>query len=66
VNLSIGCITPPIGTSLYAVAAVAKMPVEHLIRAVTPFILLEILVLMLITFVPSLSLTLPRLLGLHV
>lgn len=66
VNLSIGCITPPVGTSLYAVAAVAKLPVEHLIRAVAPFILLEILVLMLITFVPPLSLTLPRLLGLHV
>jgi tripartite ATP-independent transporter DctM subunit len=66
VNLSIGCITPPVGTSLYAVAAVAKLPVEHLIRAVVPFILLEILVLMLITFVPPLSLTLPRLLGLHV
>jgi TRAP-type C4-dicarboxylate transport system permease large subunit len=45
---------------------VAKLPVEHLIRAVVPFILLEILVLMLITFVPPLSLTLPRLLGLHV
>jgi C4-dicarboxylate transporter DctM subunit len=66
VNLSIGCITPPIGTSLYAVAAVAKMPVEHLIRAVAPFILLEIAILLFITFFPSLSLTLPRLLGLHV
>lgn len=66
VNLSIGCITPPVGTSLYAVAAVARLPVEHLIRAVAPFILLEILVLMLITFVPPLSLLLPRLLGLHV
>ena len=66
VNLSIGCITPPIGTSLYAVAAVARMPVEHLIRAVAPFILLEIVVLLLITFVPHLSLMLPRLLGLHV
>jgi TRAP-type C4-dicarboxylate transport system permease large subunit len=41
------------------------MPVEHLIRAVAPFILLEILVLLLITFVPPLSLMLPRLLGLH-
>lgn len=66
VNLSIGCITPPIGTSLYAVAAVARMPVEYLIRAVAPFIVLEILVLLLITFVPALSLTLPRLLGVHV
>ena len=66
VNLSIGCITPPIGTSLYAVAAVAKMPVEHLIRAIVPFILVEIGLLLIITFVPSLSLTLPRLLGLHV
>ena len=66
VNLSIGCITPPIGTSLYAVAAVAKMPVEHLIRAIVPFILVEIGLLLIITFVPSLSLTLPRLLGLHI
>jgi tripartite ATP-independent transporter DctM subunit len=65
VNLSIGCITPPIGTSLYAVAAVAQLPVERLIRAVTPFVLVEIGVLLLITYVPSLTLALPWLLGLR-
>ena len=65
VNLSIGCITPPIGTSLYAVAAVARIPVETLARAVAPFIMLEIGVLLLVTYFPFLTLALPTLLSLH-
>jgi tripartite ATP-independent transporter DctM subunit len=65
VNLSIGCITPPVGTSLYAVAAVARLPVEHLIRALMPFLLVEISVLLFITYAPAATLALPRLLGLH-
>jgi TRAP-type C4-dicarboxylate transport system permease large subunit len=64
INITIGCITPPIGTSLYAVAAVARLPVEKLIKAIYPFILGEIVVLAFITYVPFISLTLPKLLGL--
>ena len=65
VNLSIGCITPPVGTSLYAVAAVARIDIESLARAVLPFIALEVCMLLLLAFVPDVTLSLPRLLGLR-
>ena len=65
INISIGCITPPIGTSLYAVASVAQLSVEKLIRAIYPFIIGEIAVLLLITYFPIISLTLPKILGLR-
>jgi len=65
INLTVGCITPPVGTSLYAVAAVARLPVEKLIRAIYPFIIGEIAVLLLITYVPFISLALPKMLGLR-
>jgi C4-dicarboxylate transporter DctM subunit len=63
VNLSIGCITPPVGTSLYAVASVAKIPVERLVKAITPFLISEIFVLFIITYVPIVSLAFPQFLG---
>ena len=65
VNLSIGCITPPIGTSLYAVAAVAHMDIERLAIAIIPFILLEIGILFLLAYVPEITLVLPHFLGLR-
>jgi len=65
VNLSIGCITPPIGTSLYAVATVAKRPVETVAYNLAPFLIVEIVILFLITYFPALSLTLPKFLRLH-
>jgi C4-dicarboxylate transporter DctM subunit len=64
VNLSIGCITPPIGTSLYAVATVAKIPVEKLIRSIYPLIAGEIVILLVITYFPVVSLALPKFFGL--
>jgi C4-dicarboxylate transporter DctM subunit len=65
VNLSIGCITPPVGTSLYAVATVARLKVETVARALLPFLAVEIAVLYLLVFVPELTLAFPRLFGLR-
>ncbi|MFV0492226.1 MAG: TRAP transporter large permease [Pseudorhodobacter sp.] len=61
VNLGIGLVTPPVGNCLYVGAAVAKVPVGRLVWAALPFLLLNILVLMLVTFVPQVSLFLPSL-----
>ncbi len=62
VNLMIGTITPPVGLSLYIAGGIAKISLEQISRAIAPFLLLEIVVLLLITYIPDLALFLPRLL----
>jgi tripartite ATP-independent transporter DctM subunit len=64
VNLTIGLATPPMGLLLFVTASVAREKVENIVRALVPFLALEILVIFIITYFPSLVLTLPRLLGL--
>jgi tripartite ATP-independent transporter DctM subunit len=64
VNLSIGLATPPMGLVLFVTASVARERLENIVRAILPFLAVEIAVLFLITFFPSLVLTLPRWLGL--
>jgi tripartite ATP-independent transporter DctM subunit len=64
VNLTIGLATPPMGLLLFVTASVAKESVENIVKALIPFLAVEILVIFLITYFPSLVLTLPRMLGL--
>jgi tripartite ATP-independent transporter DctM subunit len=63
VNLTIGLLTPPMGLVLFATSAVSGLRVETISRAVIPFLLVEFAVVLLITFVPAIPLTLPRLMG---
>lgn len=63
VNLTVGLLTPPMGLVLFATSAVSGLRVETIARAVMPFLLVEFAVILLITFVPAIPLTLPRLLG---
>lgn len=60
VNLLIGLNTPPVGSGLFLGAAVGKVRLEDLIREVRPFILMEVLVLLLLTYIPFLTTGLPR------
>ncbi len=62
-NLMIGLITPPVGLCLFVVADVAELPLARLIRAILPFFVPLILVLLLITYVPGLVMILPNALG---
>ncbi|OAT77047.1 hypothetical protein A9B99_06960 [Mangrovibacter phragmitis] len=62
-NLAIGTITPPVGSGLYVGASVGRVKVEDVIRPLMPFYAAIIGVLLLITFVPEITLFLPRLLG---
>lgn len=64
VNLTVGLATPPMGLLLFVTASVAKESVERIVKALIPFLAVEILVIFLITYFPSLVLTLPRMLGL--
>ncbi len=63
-NLIVGLITPPYGAALFTGTIVSGLPMEKLTRAMLPFILASISILILITFVPSMVMFLPRLFGL--
>ncbi|RIK85130.1 MAG: TRAP transporter large permease [Hyphomicrobiales bacterium] len=62
-NLTIGLITPPVGALLFVVSSAVKLRVGAIIREMPPFFLAHILVLLLLTFIPSLSTWLPRVSG---
>ena len=62
-NCGIGLLTPPVGAVLFIGSAVAKRPMEKVVKATLPFYLCMILALLLISFVPDISLLLPRLTG---
>ena len=63
VNLIIGLATPPLGVCLFVASDIARISVDRLVAAIWPFLLLEIGVLLLITYVPGLAIALPRLAG---
>ncbi|AZR71967.1 L-dehydroascorbate transporter large permease subunit [Anoxybacter fermentans] len=60
-NLCIGLITPPVGTVLYVTTSISKVKLEKLVKELLPMYLILFIVLMLITYVPSLVLWLPSL-----
>lgn len=60
-NLMIGLSTPPVGTSLFVCAKVADISIERMYKAILPFLIPLIMVLLLITYVPSLVTWLPSL-----
>ena len=62
VNMQIGLVTPPVGLNLFVTAGVAKMSLEDTVKASLPWLGVLLAVLMLITFVPWISLVLPNLL----
>ena len=62
-NCGIGLLTPPVGAVLFIGSAVAKRPMEKVVKATLPFYLCMIVALLLLSFVPSISLWLPRLTG---
>ncbi|EPM58197.1 TRAP dicarboxylate transporter subunit DctM [Pseudomonas syringae pv. actinidiae ICMP 19071] len=59
VNLGIGLITPPVGAVLFVGAAVGKVTIEATVKALLPFYVALFLVLMLVTYIPAISLWLP-------
>ena len=61
-NCGIGLLTPPVGSVLFIGSAVAKLPIEKVVKATVPFYLCMIISLLLITFIPEISLWLPNLL----
>jgi tripartite ATP-independent transporter DctM subunit len=64
VNLGMGLITPPVGGVLFVGAAIAKLPIEQVTKALLPFFGAMLFVLALVTYVPFFSLWLPKVFGL--
>ena len=62
-NLAIGMVTPPMGINLFVAAGMTKIPMLKLARACVPFLIAFIISLMIITFVPALSMALPNAIG---
>lgn len=63
-NLCIGIMTPPVGSVLFVGCSVANVSIEKVIRPLLPFFAVLIIVLFAITYIPALSLILPKLFGL--
>ena len=62
-NLMIGMLTPPFGMAIYTTQSVGKCKMGNLIRQLIPFIAVDMVILVLLTVFPGLSLFLPRLFG---
>ena len=63
VNMEVGMCHPPVGLNLYVASGITKMGITELTKAVWPWLLTMLCFLVLITYVPAISLWLPRTLG---
>jgi len=62
-NLMLGLLTPPVGLLLYVVCGMTKMSLERVVKGVLPFLAVEVVVLLLVTYIEPLSMFLPRYFG---
>jgi C4-dicarboxylate transporter DctM subunit len=62
-NVGLGMITPPVGICLYVACGISGISIEKSLRALMPFMLVMLIALLIISYVPQVTLFLPRLLG---
>ncbi|MBL6930877.1 MAG: TRAP transporter large permease [Rhodospirillales bacterium] len=62
-NLTIGMVTPPVGPVLFVISTVGRLKLEGVSRAIIPFLMAELAILVLVILFPEISTTLPRALG---
>jgi C4-dicarboxylate transporter DctM subunit len=60
-NISLGMITPPFGLDIFVASSTLNKPVLNIIKGVWPFVIVNIIVLLIITYVPAISLFMPNL-----
>jgi TRAP-type C4-dicarboxylate transport system permease large subunit len=58
-NLGIGLVTPPVGSTLFVGCAIGKVTLEEVSRQLWPFWIVMVIVLMLVTYIPPLAMTIP-------
>jgi len=59
-NLGIGLVTPPVGVILFVGSAISGLKIEHLSKTLIPFFAVMVFTLLLVTFIPAITLTLPN------
>ncbi|QNB46344.1 TRAP transporter large permease subunit [Thermanaerosceptrum fracticalcis] len=62
-NLCLGLVTPPLGVNLYVASGISKLRIEEVAKSLIPFLAAAIVALMLITYIPEISLYLPKVMG---
>src|SRR5690606_10622458 len=62
-NLAIGLVTPPVGATLFAGMAVGRVTMEEITKTIWPFYIAMLACLLFVTYIPGLSLWLPRMAG---
>ena len=62
-NLTVGLATPPFGLVLFTASTISGLKVETIARAMVPFYIVHVVVILLVTYIPEISLTLPKILG---
>lgn len=62
-NLAIGQVTPPVGVNLYVACGISNIKLKEISKAVIPLVIVSIVTLLLVTYIPQISLFLPNLLG---
>ncbi|MCQ6277115.1 TRAP transporter large permease [Bacillus sp. V3B] len=60
-NITIGILTPPVGSGLFLASSLGKVRLESLVKAIWPFVIVSITVLLLVTYIPDLVLWIPSL-----
>lgn len=63
-GFALGLTTPPYGVCLFSISSICKVPMDRLVRASLPFYAMILVAMLLITFVPAITLFIPELLGL--
>ena len=63
VNVNIALMTPPLGACLFVACSISRVSLEAISKEIFPFIGAEVVVLILVTYIPAISMTIPRLLG---
>lgn len=63
-NMCMGTMTPPVGSVLFVSCGISKVPIERVLKPLLPYVGALLMVLLLVTYVPAVSLALPRLMGL--
>ena len=60
-NMAIGLVTPPVGVNLYVGCGIADVSLKDISKAVLPFVAVSILTLLLVTYIPQISMAIPNL-----
>ena len=63
VNVAIGMVTPPVGCNLYVACGISRINVKDIVGPVVPYIIASCVALLMVTYIPQISLFLPNLLG---